>query len=60
MNWLDMALVRGVDASKSRQAITRGMVRICQELGIQVIAEGMETESECGFFLGEGVTLMQG
>lgn len=57
---LDMALVRGVDASKARQAITRGMVRICEELGIRVIAEGVETASERDFFLGEGVTLMQG
>lgn len=57
---LDMALVRGVDASKTRQAIARGMVRICEELGIQVIAEGIETASERDFFLSEGVTLMQG
>lgn len=57
---LDMALVRGVDASKSRQAIARGIVRICQEMGVQVIAEGVETASERDFFLHEGVTLMQG
>lgn len=57
---LDMALVRGVDTSKSRQAIARGMVRICAELGIQVIAEGVETAAERDFFLSEGVTLMQG
>ncbi|WP_395703258.1 EAL domain-containing protein, partial [Aquabacterium sp.] len=57
---LDMALVRGVDGSKTRQAIARGMVRICQELGIQVIAEGIETADERDFFLSEGVTLMQG
>jgi EAL domain-containing protein (putative c-di-GMP-specific phosphodiesterase class I) len=57
---LDMALVRGVDASKARQAITRGMVRICEELDIQVIAEGVETADERDFFLNEGVTLMQG
>lgn len=57
---LDMALVRSVEASKSRQAIARGVVRICQELGVQVIAEGVETAAERDFFLGEGVTLMQG
>ncbi len=57
---LDMALVRGVDASRNRQAIARGMVRICQALGIQVIAEGVETVAERDFFLGEGVSLMQG
>lgn len=57
---LDMALVRGVDTSRSRQAITRGMLRICQELDIQVVAEGVETAAERDFFLSEGVTLMQG
>ncbi len=57
---LDMALVRGVNVSKSRQAIARGMVRICQELRVQVIAEGVETAAERDFFLSEGVTLMQG
>jgi EAL domain-containing protein (putative c-di-GMP-specific phosphodiesterase class I) len=57
---LDMALVRGVNLSKSRQAIARGMVRICQELSVQVIAEGVETAAERDFFFDEGVTLMQG
>ena len=57
---LDMALVRGVDAHPSRQAIARGMVRVCQELGVQIIAEGVETAGERDFFLSEGVTLMQG
>lgn len=57
---LDMALVRHVDTSKSRQAIARGVLRMCQELSIQVIAEGVETVGERDFFLGEGVTLMQG
>lgn len=56
----DMALVRGVESSKSRQAIARGMLRICQELGIQVIAEGIETANERDFSLHQGVRLMQG
>jgi EAL domain-containing protein (putative c-di-GMP-specific phosphodiesterase class I) len=57
---LDMALVRGVDQNKSRQAIARGMVRVCQELGVRILAEGVETAGERDFFLSEGVTLMQG
>jgi EAL domain-containing protein (putative c-di-GMP-specific phosphodiesterase class I) len=57
---LDMALVRGVDASRSRQAIARGVLRICFELDIAVIAEGVETAAERDFFFDEGVTLMQG
>ncbi len=57
---LDMALVRGVDSSRSRQAITRGVLRICFELDIVVIAEGVETAAERDFFFDEGVSLMQG
>ncbi len=57
---LDMALVRGVDSSRSRQAITRGVLRICFELDITVIAEGVETTAERDFFHDEGVSLMQG
>ncbi len=57
---LDMALVRGVDTSRSRQAITRGVLRICAELAITVVAEGVETAAERDFFFDEGVSLMQG
>ena len=57
---LDMALVRDVDSSKARQAIARGILRICEELGIQALAEGIETSAERDFFLSEGVGLMQG
>ena len=57
---LDMALVRGVDGSRARQAIARGLLRICQELDIQVVAEGVQTPGERDFFLHEGVRLMQG
>ncbi len=57
---LDMALVRDVDSSRSRQAIARGILRICEELGITVLAEGIETAAERDFYLDEGVDLMQG
>jgi EAL domain-containing protein (putative c-di-GMP-specific phosphodiesterase class I) len=57
---IDMELVRRVDSSRSRQAIARGILRMCAELGIRVLAEGIETAAERDFFLHEGVTLMQG
>ena len=57
---LDMALVRGADTSASRQAIVRGMMRICSDLGVEVIAEGIETAGERDFFADAGVRLMQG
>ncbi len=55
-----MALVRGVDESRPRQAIAHGVLRICSELGIEVLAEGVETAGERDFFEHEGVRLMQG
>jgi len=57
---IDMELVRRIDSSRSRQAIARGVLRIGAELGIQVLAEGVETAAERDFFHHEGVTLMQG
>ena len=57
---LDMGLVRNVDSSKARQAIARGILRICEELGIEALAEGIETPSERDFYASEGVSLMQG
>ena len=57
---LDMELVRHIDKHPARQAIARGVVRICDELGIRIIAEGIETIDECRFLQGLGVRLMQG
>jgi EAL domain-containing protein (putative c-di-GMP-specific phosphodiesterase class I) len=57
---LDMSLVRGVDGSRARQAITRGLLSTCRDLGITVVAEGIETPGERDFFVHEGVALMQG
>lgn len=57
---IDMELVRNVDQSKSRQAIVHGLVRICRDLGIKVIAEGIETAGERDFLIDAGIHLMQG
>lgn len=57
---LDMGLVRDIDRNRARQAIARGVVRICNELGIRIIVEGIETIGECLFLKDQGVGLMQG
>ena len=57
---IDMELVRNIDRSKSRQAIVLGMVRICRDMGVKVIAEGIETAAERDFLLDAGIHLMQG
>ncbi|MDB5798511.1 MAG: hypothetical protein JWP36_2413 [Paucimonas sp.] len=57
---IDMALVRDIDASKPKQAIVKGIVAICAELNIQVLAEGIETRAERDVLHGAGIDLMQG
>lgn len=57
---IDMELVRNVDRSRSRQAIVRGLVHICNDLGVQIIAEGIETAAERDFLADAGIHLMQG
>ena len=57
---IDMDLIRNIDQSRPRQAIVRGLVRLCEDMGIQVIAEGIETPAERDYLLDEGVRLMQG
>lgn len=57
---LDMALVRGIDQSKPRRAIVAGVAAMCRELGIQVIAEGIETGEEMCCLRDLGIGLMQG
>jgi len=57
---LDMALVRGIDHDRRRQAIVRGMMAVCRELAIQVIAEGIETREEYLALQDLGVELFQG
>lgn len=57
---LDMALVRNVDQSPSRRAIVAGVVAMCAELSIDVVAEGIETADEARCLADLGIRLMQG
>ena len=57
---LDMALIRNIDRDKARQAIVRGIVTICADLAVTVIAEGIETAGERDFLADAGIYLMQG
>ncbi|MDB5893767.1 MAG: diguanylate phosphodiesterase [Rhodoferax sp.] len=57
---LDMDLVRHIDQSPARRAIVRGVSRICEELGIRIIGEGVETIDECQCLQDLGISLIQG
>lgn len=57
---LDMNLVRGIESRGPRQAIVRAVLAACSDLGIDVVAEGIETRDELAWLRDEGVTLFQG
>lgn len=57
---LDMALTRNIDKDRVRRAIVSGILTVCEELDIKVIAEGVETREECLTLYDEGVQLFQG
>lgn len=57
---LDMELVRGIDASLPRRIIVAGVLRLAGELGLDVVAEGVETEAELAALVAAGVRYVQG
>jgi EAL domain-containing protein (putative c-di-GMP-specific phosphodiesterase class I) len=57
---LDMSLVRGIDEHPRKQAIVRSMCRLCEELKILAVAEGVETAAERDTLAEIGCDLLQG
>lgn len=57
---LDMDLVRDIATSGNRQIIVKHIVDMARALGIEVIAEGVETAEELAWLQGSGITLYQG
>ena len=56
----DMSLVRGVEASLTRRKVISSMTTLFAEMGTEVVAEGVETESERDALVALGVDLLQG
>jgi EAL domain-containing protein (putative c-di-GMP-specific phosphodiesterase class I) len=57
---LDMELVRGIDCDRVRRSIVSSIRRMCGELGILLVAEGIETVGEYATLRDLGVSLLQG
>ncbi len=57
---LDMQLVRDVHKNKLKQAIIRALVKACKDVGIRVLAEGVEKKEELDLLLELEVDLFQG
>lgn len=57
---LDMDLIRGLDASLPRRIIVEGVARMCRQLEIALIAEGVETVEELDALRAIGIRYFQG
>ncbi len=57
---LDMELIRGVDTDRVRRALVRSVAVACEELGVIVLGEGVETEGESETLRELGIDLQQG
>lgn len=57
---LDMSLTRAVDQCPTRQKLVRSMTALSREMGITVVAEGIETEQERMALIDLGCELLQG
>jgi EAL domain-containing protein (putative c-di-GMP-specific phosphodiesterase class I) len=57
---LDMSLVRDIDRNSKRQELVRALVKVMADLGIEVLAEGIERADEGAACHALGCTLAQG
>lgn len=57
---LDMSLVRDVDQNPLKQKLVGSMTALCRELGMRVVAEGIETPAERDTIVRLGGDLQQG
>jgi EAL domain-containing protein (putative c-di-GMP-specific phosphodiesterase class I) len=57
---VDMSLIRGIDRSPMKQKLLGSIVGLCRDLGIEIIAEGVETPAERDALVGVGGDLCQG
>ena len=57
---LDMTLVRDVDKSTVKQKLVKSLASLCTDMGLHVIAEGVETTEERDAVIELGCDLLQG
>jgi EAL domain-containing protein (putative c-di-GMP-specific phosphodiesterase class I) len=57
---LDQFIVRNCDRDNRRRALLRSLALLAADLGIRVVAEGVETEAELEVVRSHGIELLQG
>jgi EAL domain-containing protein (putative c-di-GMP-specific phosphodiesterase class I)/CheY-like chemotaxis protein len=57
---LDVSLVRGIDEDRAKRALATAIISFAAEMGMSLVAEGIETEQELETLRSLGVQLGQG
>ncbi len=57
---LDMSIVRDIDRLETKKKLVGSMASLCREMGIHLVAEGVETEAERDTLVALGCDLLQG
>jgi EAL domain-containing protein (putative c-di-GMP-specific phosphodiesterase class I) len=57
---LDMSLIRGIESHSTKRKLVGSVSQLCHDLGILVVAEGIETPSEREALTDLGCDLLQG
>lgn len=57
---LDIVLIKDIHKHATRQAVVKAILGLCNELHIDLIAEGVETKDEYEFLKGIGIRYFQG
>jgi EAL domain-containing protein (putative c-di-GMP-specific phosphodiesterase class I) len=57
---LDRSLIATIDTSARSQAVTRAIIALCQSLGLEVTAEGVERHDQLAWLLGYPAMHLQG
>jgi EAL domain-containing protein (putative c-di-GMP-specific phosphodiesterase class I) len=57
---LDMSLIRGIEASPGRKELVSALLRVMRDVGVRVVAEGVETRPEHETMVRLGCELGQG
>jgi EAL domain-containing protein (putative c-di-GMP-specific phosphodiesterase class I) len=57
---IDISLTRDIDTNRAKRALTSALISFADEMGIEIVAEGIETQAELDTLQDLGVRLGQG
>ncbi len=57
---LDIALIKAIHQNGPKQTIVKAIIQVCFDLGIDLLAEGVETVEEYRWLKNHGIEIFQG